>query len=212
MVVSVQIIRKYFDDFSEIQNHQFSQLFDLYQDWNSKINVISRKDIDSLYLHHVLHSLSIIPFYSFEDGAEILDLGTGGGFPGIPLAIFYPNVKFTLIDGTLKKLKVVQSVVDKLGLKNVRVIQQRAEETKHRFDMVVTRAVAKSDKLIEWGRPLLKRKHAHAYPNGIIALKGGDIESELAELGDHEYSEYHAIQEAFPEDYFRDKYVVYIQG
>jgi 16S rRNA (guanine527-N7)-methyltransferase len=210
--MSTNIILDYFDDFSDLQKEQFEKLGPIYKDWNSKINVISRKDIDSLYIHHVLHSLTMIPYYDFMPGAEILDLGTGGGFPGIPLAIFYPEVKFTLIDGTAKKLKVVQSVADQLELKNVRVIHQRAEETKHRFDMVVTRAVAKTDKLLEWGRPLLKRKHQHAYPNGIIALKGGDILSELKEIPGHEYHEHHAIYESFPEAYFKDKYVVYIQG
>jgi len=212
MEVNLEIITKYFSDFDERQISAFGKLFDLYEDWNSKINVISRKDIDALYLHHVLHSLTIIPFYDFKDGAEILDLGTGGGFPGIPLAIFYPDVQFTLIDGTAKKIKVVQEVINALELKNVRARQIRAEEIKQRFDMVVTRAVAKCDKLLLWGRPLLKNKQMHAYPNGIIALKGGDVEGELKDLPSHEYFEYHPIQEAFPEEYFKEKYVVYIQG
>lgn len=210
--MNIDLITKYFDDFSDEQSNQLELLLGLYQEWNQQINVISRKDIDSLYLHHVLHSLTVIPFYPFEEGAEILDLGTGGGFPGIPLAIFYPEVKFTLIDGTAKKLKVVQSVVDKLQLKNVRVKHQRAEETKQRFDMIVTRAVANVEKLLFWGKPLLKRKHQHAFPNGIIAYKGGDINSELNLLPKHEYHEHHSIYKAFPEDYFQDKYIIYIQG
>jgi 16S rRNA (guanine527-N7)-methyltransferase len=208
----MDIITNYFTDFSEEQLNHLDQLMPLYQDWNAKINVISRKDIDALYLHHVLHSLSIVPYYSFRSGAKILDLGTGGGFPGIPLAIFYPDVDFTLIDGTKKKLKVVQAVVDDLGLKNVQVRHIRAEELKEKFDMVVTRAVASAHKLLEWSRPLLKQKHMHAYPNGVIALKGGDIAAEMKELPRHEYFEYHAIKESFPEAYFDEKYVVYMQG
>ena len=209
---SVDIIKSYFDDFTAEQFSKYKALFDLYKDWNSKINVISRKDIDALYLHHVLHSLTMVPYYQFIEGAEILDLGTGGGFPGIPLAIFYPDVQFTLIDGTAKKLKVVQAVIDELEIKNIKVRHIRAEELRQKFDMVVTRAVAKVDKLLEWGRPLLKRKNIHAFPNGIIAMKGGDIKSELQLLKKHEYYEYHSIYESFPEDYYKDKYVLYIQG
>lgn len=188
------------------------KLLPLYREWNAQINVISRKDIEALYLHHVLHSLSILKYYDFKPGAEILDLGTGGGFPGIPLAIMRPDTRFLLIDGTAKKLKVVQNVVDELELKNVRVKHIRAEECKARFDMVVTRAVASSEKLLEWGRPLLKRKQVHAYPNGIIALKGGAVGDELDLLPAHEYYEIHAITDQFSESYFEEKFVVYIQG
>lgn len=205
------IISKYFS-LSAVQTEQINKLLPLYSDWNSKINVISRKDIDSLYLHHVLHSLSILKFYDFTSGSEVLDLGTGGGFPGIPLAILCPDVKFHLIDGTQKKLKVVQSVADQLELDNIRVKHIRAEYLKTRFDMVVTRAVAASDKLLEWGRPLLKQQHKNSFPNGIIALKGGDIQSELKLLPRHEYYELHPITDKFEEPYFDEKYVVYIQG
>lgn len=197
---------------SEVQKSQLENLYPLYKEWNAKINVISRKDIDALYLHHVLHSLSILKFYDFVPGAEILDLGTGGGFPGIPLAIMRPDTRFYLIDGTAKKLKVVQHIAESLQLENIRVWHVRAEECKHHFDMVVTRAVAKVDKLLEWGRPLLKKKHQHAYPNGIIALKGGDIEEELNLLDRYEYSEIHSIQKQFGDPYFEEKYVLYIQG
>lgn len=210
--MNTDIIRTYFDDFTQDQLLKFDQLMPVYRDWNAKINVISRKDIDSLYVHHVLHSLTIIPYYPFRENAEILDLGTGGGFPGIPLAIFYPDVHFTLIDGTAKKLKVVQAVVDELKLANVSVKHIRAEEIKEKFDMVVTRAVASLDKLFYWGKPLLKKKQIHGFPNGIIALKGGDIQSEIKRLPKHEYVEYHAIEENFPEAYFREKYVIYMQG
>jgi 16S rRNA (guanine527-N7)-methyltransferase len=197
---------------SDVQKEQIEKLFPLYQEWNAKINVISRKDVDSLYLHHVLHSLGILKFYDFVPGSEVLDLGTGGGFPGIPLAILRPDAQFHLIDGTAKKLKVVQSVVDSIGLQNVKVRHIRAEEYRHRFDMVVTRAVADASKLLNWGRPLLKRKHLNAYPNGIIALKGGAVREELKALPRHEYFEIHSLSGVFPDPYFGEKYVVYIQG
>ena len=203
---------QYFDNLSENQIQKLEALYPIYVEWNAKINVISRKDIESLYLHHVLHSLSILKFYDFLPGAEILDLGTGGGFPGIPLAILLPEVRFRLIDGTAKKLKVVQHVADALELSNVRIKHERAEDCQHHFDMIVTRAVAKMDRLIEWGRPLLKKKQMHAYPNGIIALKGGDIEEELDALGHHEYYELNSISSVFKESFFEQKYVIYLQG
>ena len=210
--MDVQIIQKYFKDLTPEQVHQLTQLQPLYEFWNAQINVISRKDIDHLYVHHVLHSLSILKFYDLVPGSEVLDLGTGGGFPGIPLAILRPAVKFTLIDGTAKKLKVVQDVAEKLQLDNVNIQHTRAEELKQKFDMVVTRAVAKSVDLIRWSRPLLKKKHLHAYPNGILALKGGDLKEEFREMGRHEYHEIHPIDQVFQETYFMDKYVVYLQG
>ena len=206
-----EIIQKYFS-LTDTQIKQVDKLLPLYQEWNNKINVISRKDIDALYLHHVLHSMSILKFYDFVEGSEILDLGTGGGFPGIPLAIMCPKVDFLLIDGTQKKLKVVQSVVDQLELKNVIVKHIRAEYLKKQFDMVVTRAVSKTDKLLEWGRPLLKQKHINAFPNGIIALKGGLVQEELRILPKYEYYEMHPIADCFEESYFDEKFVVYIQG
>lgn len=205
------ILSQYFP-LTDSQKDRFEQLFPLYQEWNSKINVISRKDIESLYLHHVLHSLSILKYYSFVPGAEILDLGTGGGFPGIPLAIMYPEVQFHLIDGTKKKLTVVRNVADVIELKNVTVRHIRAEEYKHKFDMIVTRAVADATKLLNWGRPMLKRKHQHAYPNGIIALKGGAIKTEMKTLPRYEYYEIQPISRVFTEPFFEEKYVVYIQG
>jgi len=212
MEMNAEIIWKYFADLNSGQRIQLEKLGPIYKEWNAMINVISRKDIEALYLHHVLHSLGIVPYYPFREGSEILDLGTGGGFPGIPLAIFYPGVRFTLIDGTAKKLKVVRAVADHLQLRNINVKHTRAEELQGKYDMVVTRAVASADKILSWGRPLLKRKHAHGYPNGIIALKGGDIQNELSALGKNEYFETHLIYKVFPEEYFREKYVVYIQG
>jgi len=210
--MDADVVFTYFRELDESQSEKLRQLMPLYRHWNAMINVISRKDIDQLYLHHVLHSLSILKFYDLADGAEVLDLGTGGGFPGIPLAILRPKVRFTLIDGTAKKLKVVQDIVEQLQMDNVRVKHIRAEECTQKFDMVVTRAVARSADLVRWARPLLKKKHIHAYPNGILALKGGDLREELRELGRHEYTEIHPVSQAFPVPYFDDKYVLYIQG
>ncbi len=205
-------IKTYFPKLTAEQLLQFEKLGPLYKDWNQKINVISRKDIDNIYEHHVLHSLSIAAVVRFRSDAEILDLGTGGGFPGIPLAILFPNVKFTLIDGTLKKIKVVQEVIATLGLTNVEAMQMRAEELKkRRFDFVVTRAVARMSQLAIWCQRLLKSKHVHPLPNGILALKGGHIKAEIKELPKGNYSELYRIQEFFKESYFEEKYVVYLQ-
>jgi len=204
-------ILSYFPNLTETQQKQFGQLGELYKDWNQKINVISRKDIDNLYVRHVLHSLAIPPVVRFRTGADILDLGTGGGFPGIPLAILYPEVNFTLIDGTRKKIFVVQEVVDALGLKNVTARQIRAEELKAKFDFVVTRAVARLDKLILWSQRLLKNTEKHAIPNGILALKGGDVEAEAKDIPKGNYVEIYPINDFFKEEEFNDKYVIYVQ-
>lgn len=205
-------ILSYFPKLTEEQQSQFKQLGALYKEWNQKINVISRKDIDNLYVRHVLHSLAIPPVVRFRTGAEILDLGTGGGFPGIPLAIMYPNVHFTLIDGIRKKITVVQEVADAIGLKNITAQQMRAEELKgKRFDFIVTRAVAKLNKLLPWCNKLIKTKHQHVLPNGILALKGGDIKAEVKELPKGNYVEIYPINDFFSEEEFKDKYVVYVQ-
>jgi len=204
-------ILSYFPDLTEIQQKQFSQLGELYKDWNQKINVISRKDIDNLYVRHVLHSLAIPPVVRFRTGADILDLGTGGGFPGIPLAILYPEVNFTLIDGTRKKIHVVQEVVDAIGLTNVTARQIRAEELKAKFDFVVTRAVARLDKLIVWSQRLLKNTEKHAIPNGILALKGGDVEAEAKDIPKGNDVEIYPINDFFKEEEFKEKYVIYVQ-
>ncbi len=207
----MELILKYFPDLSQEQIEQFKALEGLYTDWNQKINVISRKDIDQLYLRHVLHSLVIAKYITFKPEAKILDLGTGGGFPGIPLAILFPEVKFTLIDGTKKKILVVKEVAEALGLTNVDAQQMRAEELKAKFDFVVTRAVAKLAKLLPWSRRLIDSKQQHAIPNGLIALKGGDIKSEIDELSNREYIETIAINDYFQEAVFEEKYVVYVQ-
>ena len=188
----------------------------LYREWNARINVISRQDIEHLAVHHILHSLAIAKVFTFKEGAQLLDLGTGGGFPGIPLAIFFPEVQFVLVDGTGKKIRVVQEVSAALQLKNVQAIHGRAEEIKMPgcFDYVLSRGVAPLDKLMLWSQPLLRKQHRHAYPNGLIALKGGNLQSEIAALPGKgkEYTEIFPISRMFSEPFFEEKFVVYVQG
>ncbi len=216
----MEYIQKYFSDFTDTQLDQFKALEALYKEWNEKINVISRKDIDGLYLKHVLHSLSIAAVFDFVDGIEIIDIGTGGGFPGIPLAVFFPGVKFHLVDSIGKKLKVVDAVASSLNLKNVTTQHIRAEEIKNRkFDFVVSRAVAPLKELWKWSKPLLKKsqtqnpspasraKKSGNQPNGLICLKGGDLAQEISESGlrPNQIS----IEGIFKEEYFKEKYLIY---
>lgn len=214
--MAVNRIFQYFPEMSNFQQAQFADLEALYNEWNAKINVISRNDIQNIGERHFLHSLAIAKFFTFKPGTRILDLGTGGGFPGIPLAIFSPDTHFTLVDSIGKKIKVVQEVSQALKLPNVTAIHTRAEEIKPKgsFDFVVTRAVAPLDKLFQWAHPLLSRKHQHSYPNGIIALKGGDLEGEIDTLPGkgHTYTELFPIREHFSEPFFEEKWVVYVQG
>lgn len=209
----MEILKKYFPDLTEEQLEQYQRLPALYQEWNAKINVISRKDMDNIEGRHILHSLAVVPIVRFRSDANILDLGTGGGFPGIPLAIFYPNVNFHLVDGTAKKIRVVQEIVDALGLKNVTAEQARAEEIKNkRYDFVVCRAVASIDKLHLWTQRLFKKEHQHALPNALLTLKGGDLTKEMKLLPKGNYFEKYSIQDFFKEDYFEEKCVIYLQG
>lgn len=209
----MQIIEKYFPELTKEQLQRFAALDALYRDWNAKVNLISRKDIDHLYEHHVLHSLAIAKVLRFKPGAEILDVGTGGGFPGIPLAILMPEVHFHLIDGTLKKIKVVQDVIEQLGLENAKAQQIRAEELKGQYDFVVTRAVAELNLLRNWtSQRLYKSKESHSMPNGLIALKGGNIKSEIKALPKGEYTETFPVSDYFEEEYFKEKYLVYLQA
>lgn len=209
----MELIKKYFPDLNELQESQFSQLFDLYKDWNEKINVISRKDIDNLYLHHVLHSLAIAKYINIKPKTSIVDLGTGGGFPGIPLAILFPEVEFLLVDSIGKKIKVTEEVSTAIGLKNVKSIHGRVEEIKgQKFDFVVTRAVANMLQLVTWSRKLISPKHINIVPNGIIALKGGNIKEELKEIPRGEYYEVVPLKEYFDEEFFEEKVLVYFQG
>lgn len=207
----IAIIEKYFPEVKGERLEQLTALGDLYREWNAQINVISRKDIDHLYLHHILHSLAIAKFTSFKEGSKILDLGTGGGFPGIPLAILFPEVSFTLVDGIGKKIKVVNEVANALGLKNVTGIHGRAEEMKEKQDFVVTRAVAKVDKLLPWARRILAKSNKNIYPNGLIALKG-DVKEEIKLIPKYEYTETKHVFDFFQEPFFEEKYILYVQG
>ena len=209
----MELLIKYFPKLTEKQLSRFEQLKPLYEDWNQKINVISRKDIDNLEYRHILHSLAIARVIGFAPGSRILDIGTGGGFPGIPLAIFFPQVQFKLIDGTGKKIRVVNEVIQALNLKNVTAEQVRAEELKkQKFDFVVCRAVASLDKLVMWSKRLIRYEQKHGLPNGLLTLKGGDIESEIKELPKGEYTEVFPLSDFFEEETFEEKYVVYVQG
>lgn len=208
----MDVIKAYFPGLPADQLALLEQLDPLYREWNDKINVISRKDIDNLYLHHVLHSLAIAKVVKFMPGARVLDLGTGGGFPGIPLAILFPETEFVLIDGIRKKITVVNEVAAALGLKNVQAFQQRAEERKGRsFDFVITRAVALMEKIVPWSLPLIRDEQLHALPNGILALKGGNVTEELKALPRGTYSEIYPIKKMFAEEFFVEKSVVYVQ-
>lgn len=207
-MADISIIEKYFPNLSDVQKSQFAALDALYQDWNSKINVISRKDMDNFYEHHVLHSLGIAKFTDFADGTEILDLGTGGGFPAIPLAIIFPNVTFHAIDGVGKKIKVLNAVAESIGLTNIKGEHLRAEEVKAKYDYVVSRAVMQMPDLMKLARPLLKPVASSALPVGVIALKGGDLTEELKPLGRNAMSE--SLTNYFDEEFFSTKSVVYV--
>jgi len=205
----MEVILKYFSDFTDRQLQQFTDLYELYKDWNNKINVISRKDIDSLYLKHVLHSLAVAAVIEFAPGSQIIDIGTGGGFPGVPLAIFFPEVQFHLVDSIAKKLKVINGVSEAIGLTNVTTQHIRAEEIKNRqFDFVVSRAVAPIKDLWHWGSPLIKRGNKQELPNGLICLKGGDLVQEIAESTVK--PRMISIDQIFREDFFKEKYLLHI--
>ena len=207
----MEIIDKYFSEFTGEQHAQFAALKGLYNEWNEKINVISRKDIDNFYEHHVLHSLAIAAIFEFGDGAEVMDLGTGGGFPGLPLAIFFPNARFHLVDSINKKLKVAASIAETIGLKNLTVQHSRAEDIKNKkFDTVVSRAVAPLKDLWNWTKPLLKKTKVlpgeNLSVNGLICLKGGDLTKEVFESGCKPLI--WEIDKIFPEKFFVEKYLL----
>ena len=202
----MEMLTKYFTDFTDTQLHQLAALKDLYTDWNEKINVISRKDMDNFYEHHVLHSLAISTQFEFKAGAEIMDLGCGGGFPGIPLAIFFPQTKFHLVDSINKKLKVANEIALTIGLQNITTQHTRAEDIKNRkFDVVVSRAVAPLKDLWWWSKPLLKKGQS---PNGLICLKGGDLTKEIFESNCR--PRVWEIEKIFSESFFKDKFLLHI--
>ncbi len=204
----MELILKYFPKLSEKQQEQFAALYDLYIDWNSKINVISRKDIENLYEHHVLHSLGIAKVINFTSGTRIMDLGTGGGFPGIPLAILFPEVQFHLVDSIGKKIKVATEVANAIALKNVSFRHCRAEEEKGKFDFVVSRAVMPLGDLIKIIRKNISQEQHNALPNGLICLKGGELEQETLPVK-HKTVIYD-LKDEFTEEYFETKKVVYV--
>lgn len=204
----MDIIQKYFPHLTALQAEQFAQLEVLYNDWNAKINVISRKDIQNLYEHHVLHSLGIAKVVNFKDGTTVMDLGTGGGFPGIPLAILFPNVQFHLVDSIGKKVRVANEVATSIGLKNVKFSHVRAEEIKEEYDFVVTRAVMPMVDLVKVARKNISKEQHNAVPNGIIALKGGELASEIASMKN--ISTVWELSDFFEEEYFQTKKVVHV--
>lgn len=204
----MELILKYFPDLSEEQQKQFAALYDLYIDWNSKINVISRKDIENLYEHHVLHSLGIAKTISFTPGTSIMDLGTGGGFPGIPLAILFPETKFHLVDSIGKKVRVANEVADAIGLKNVTFRHARAQEEKEMFDFVVSRAVMPLTDLIDIIKKNITKKQKNALPNGLICLKGGELEQETMPFKNKVIIS--NLSDYFKEEFFETKKVVYV--
>jgi len=203
----MNFIHTYFPNLSEDQLEKFEQLGALYKDWNTKINVISRKDIDQLYLHHILHSLGIAKIQSFLPGASVLDVGTGGGFPGIPLAILFPETNFFLIDAIGKKIKVVNEVAAALDLKNVKAEHIRAEKVNDHFDFIVSRAVTNMPDFVKWVRKKIKKKSNHELKNGILYLKGGDLNEELEVFRNVQVFE---LQNYFKEKFFETKKVVYL--
>ena len=201
-------ILKYFPSLSEEQKRQLAALYDLYADWNQKINVISRKDIENLYEHHVLHSLSIAKALHFRPGTRVLDFGTGGGFPGIPLSILFPECSFKLIDGTGKKIRVAQEVANAIGLKNCTPVQLRGEDEHEKFDFVVSRAVMALTDLYKIVRKNISKTQRNSLPNGLICLKGGDVQAEIAPF--KKIADVYDLRNWFAEEWFKEKHLIYL--
>ena len=206
-IKTMDIIYNYFPDLSDIQIDRFSRLQHLYQDWNLKINVVSRKDIDELYIRHVLHSLGIVKVMKFQPNAKVMDVGTGGGFPGIPLAILFPETQFHLVDSIGKKIKVVNEVAEGLGLENVRTTHIRVEEVNDTYDFIVSRAVAQMETFVRWTKNKVHKKQQHALKNGILYLKGGDLTKELQNFPE---ATIYNLLDYFEEDFFATKKVVHL--
>lgn len=206
----INLVLKYFPDLSDEQKEQFERLEALYAEWNAQINVISRKDTDNFYERHVLHSLAIAKVMEFKDGTKILDVGTGGGFPGIPLAILFPKSNFLLVDSIGKKIKVVKEVTEALGLKNVSARHVRSEEIKDQFDFIVSRAVTAMPKFITWTKGQFLKKNNNTFKNGILYLKGGDLKEEMSTV--KKAVQYFDLSEFYSEEFFETKKVVYVRN
>ena len=206
--MNAEIIYRYFPNLNDVQLQQFAALGELYRDWNTKINVISRKDIDQLYEHHVLHSLAIAKIINFRPGTRILDFGTGGGFPGVPLSILFPECQFKLIDGTGKKIRVAQEVCDAIGLKNCAPTHLRGEDEKDKYDFIVSRAVMPLPDLVKLMRKNISKTSSNALPNGVLCLKGGNLQAELQPY--HKIVETTEISLFFKEEWFKEKFVIYL--
>ncbi|MBP6055350.1 16S rRNA (guanine(527)-N(7))-methyltransferase RsmG [Aquirufa regiilacus] len=208
MEMNAALIKKYFPEITEEQEAQFDQLLPLYNEWNEKINVVSRKDIENLMLHHVLHSLAIAKFLPFRPGTEVLDVGTGGGFPGIPLAILFPETQFLLVDSIGKKIKVVEGVAEALGLSNVQAKHMRAEDVDQDFEFIISRAVTRLTPFYYWVKNKISPNHFHTQRNGLLLLKGGELTEEIAELG--KKAKVTDLTSYFKEDFFETKKLVYV--
>jgi 16S rRNA (guanine527-N7)-methyltransferase len=208
MEMNAALIKKYFPEITAQQESQFNQLLPLYKEWNEKINVVSRKDIENLMLHHVLHSLAIAKFLPFRPGTEVLDVGTGGGFPGIPLAILFPDTQFLLVDSIGKKIKVVEGVAEALGLSNVQAKHMRAEDVDQDFEFIVSRAVTRLTPFYYWVKNKISPNHFHTQRNGLLLLKGGELTEEIAELG--KKVKVSDLTSYFTEDFFETKKLVYV--
>lgn len=206
--MNAEIIYRYFPSLNDKQLQQFAALGELYRDWNTKINVISRKDIDQLYEHHVLHSLAIAKVINFRPGTRILDFGTGGGFPGVPLSILFPECQFKLIDGTGKKIRVAQEVCNVIGLKNCAPTHLRGEDEKDKYDFIVSRAVMPLPDLVKLMRKNISKTSTNALPNGVLCLKGGNLQAELQPY--HKIVETTEISQFFSEEWFKEKYIIYL--
>ncbi len=210
MKENVRLIYEHFPDLSEKQKQQFADLYDLYQHWNNQINVISRKDTEHFYERHVLHSLGIAKVQSFLPGTMVLDIGTGGGFPGIPLAILFPETQFTLVDSIGKKIKVVKEVSEALGLENVKAINDRAENILVSYDFIVSRAVTRMPDFLKWVKHKNKKKNLHELKNGILYLKGGDLSEEMANVS--QKHTFYNLHDYFSGDFFETKKVVHVEA
>lgn len=208
MEMNAALIKKYFPEITEQQEAQFDQLLPLYNEWNEKINVVSRKDIENLMLHHVLHSLAIAKFLPYRPGTEVLDVGTGGGFPGIPLAILFPDTQFLLVDSIGKKIKVVEGVAEALGLSNVQAKHMRAEDVDQDFEFIISRAVTRLTPFYYWVKNKISPNHFHTQRNGLLLLKGGELTEEIAELG--KKAKVTDLTSYFKEDFFETKKLVYV--